>query len=508
MKKICLAFGVLLSVVALCSCGADKKTKQPPEPLKIQIYDRGNVPDGAGTVTDNAVTEWIKKEFGEKNNIDVRFVPITRDNGAELDVLIATGDAPDIMFNYSYQGTYDYYRSGYTMDLTNYISADSPLRDFLGEDLMQLGNIDGKQVMIPAKRLIKGRQAQLVRGDWLDKLGIEPPRNTDEFYAMLKAFKKYDPGENGNKNIPYGISANTANFTDLMNSFRKNGFSDRDMNCSNMIEDPGYREGVRFMNKLYNEGLVSPYYKYDSDRKKVESDIANGFVGFFCDDLGRPLQVGGVYEQLISNVPGARLEAVDTWTDSAGNHPKCVYSNSALYISVAETCSNPSNAIKYLEWMCDPDVMRVLQYGFEGVTYELDFDGIPKVISSDQSKITHWYSLGFDLGIIVNGKYTPDADKILAFNANATVDPKLYMECYENSMRDTWNLKDFLGSDKQYTDSAYMAKLIGLLTTDCITCPPDEFDAEYDRIVNSLNNLNLTQITADLYKNYDKTYAN
>lgn len=506
MKKL-LIFALCL-VPMLCACGKDEQqTAEPPQTLRVQIYDRGDVPDGAGTVIDNAMTRYIRSEFGEKNNIDVRFVPVARNNGAELEVLIATGDAPDIMFNYSYQGTYDFYRSGYTTDLTDYISSDSPLRTFLGEELMELGNIDGRQVMIPAKRLVKGRQAQLVRADWLDKIGMSAPTNTDEFYAMLKAFKALDPGGNGDKNIPYGLSGNSANYSDLMNSFRQNGFDDRDMNCSNMTDDPGYREGVRFMNKLYNEGLVSPYYKYDNDRKKVESDIADGYVGFFCDDLGRPLQAGGVYEQLMSKVPGARLAAVDTWTDANGNHPKCVYGESALYISVASTCSNPKNAVKYLEWMCDPDVMRSLQYGFEGVTYNLDADGIPRVINSDESRITHWYTLGFDLALIVNGKYTPDDDKILAFNANATVDPELYMKCYDNSMRDSWNLKEFLGSDRQYTDSAYITKLVGMLTTDCITCPPDEFDAEYDRVVNQLNNLSLKQITVDLYKNYDKTYG-
>lgn len=123
MKKL-LIFALCL-VPLLCACGKDEQAPQPPQTLKVQIYDRGDVPEGAGTVTDNAMTRYIKSEFGEKNNIDVRFVPVARNNGAELEVLIATGDAPDIMFNYSYQGTYDFYRSGYTKDLTEYISPDS-----------------------------------------------------------------------------------------------------------------------------------------------------------------------------------------------------------------------------------------------------------------------------------------------------------------------------------------------------------------------------------------------
>lgn len=502
MKKIC----ALLVLIILCGCTHDTISPEPIHTLKVEIYDRGDVPEGAGTVTDNAVTNWICSEFGKKNNIDVQFVPIVRDSQNELSVLISSGDAPDIFFSYSYDGMYNYFISGDTVDLSEYISSDSPLYDFIGEELLELGKINDNQFIIPAKRLIKGRQAQLVRTDWLDRLGMQAPTNTDEFYAMLRAFQKYDPGNNGVNNIPYGVSANTSNFLDLIYSFMDTDFNERDMNCANHIDNPGYREGLRFMNKLFNEGLLSPYFEYDKDRKKVESDIAKGYVGFFCDDLGRPLQSGGVYEQLLQNLPEARLEAVDTWTDSNGKHPKCIYSDAGIYIAVSSTCKYPEDAVRYLEWMCNPDVMRVLQYGFEGVNYKMDSDGIPRIISDDTSKLTHWYTIGFDTGIIVNGKYTTAKEKILAFNANATVDPQLYMQCYKNSMRDGWTLREMIPSTLQITDSTYRYMLKTEIISKCITCPTQTFDSEFDKIRNRLREVNVDNATKDSYNNYDKMY--
>lgn len=491
MKKLLIYLVVVF--VLLCGCSDEQiATPDNTTPLSVMIYDRGDVPEGAGTITDNVMTRWVADNFGKPNNIDISYVAVPRNDNEVIKVLMASGNVPDLIFSYGFGTMHNFYLMGNLLDITDYVASSEKIREFVGEDILSVSKFDGRQVVIPARRLISGRQAQLVRKDWLDKLGLGVPSNTDEFYNMLCQFKKYDPGNNGEKNIPYGISGNVANFSDLMRSFMKIDFTDEtEMNCGEMYGNSGYKEGVRFMNKLYNEGLLSPDFEYDYERKKVESDIARGYVGFFCDDLGRPLMVDGVYDRLKENVPGAELVALDTWTTAEGDKYKCVYDNTALYMGISSVCAYPENVIKYLEWMADVDVLRTLQYGFEGVTYEYNENGIPVTIDSEESKITHWYNLGFDLALIVNGKYSENEDELLDYNAWATIDPDLYKECYRNSITDGWVKRNFsIGNDEvRLNNSVKREALDKVFNIECITCSPVEFDRLYDSALEQLNQI-------------------
>ena len=108
-----------------------------------------------------------------------------------------------------------------------------------------------------------------------------------------------------------------------------------------------------------------------------------------------------------------------------------------MYIAVPKVSEkNAENAMKYLNWMADDDVLKTLQYGFEGKNYKLDKNGIPEVIDTKEANKTHWYNLGFDLALIVNGKYNPDPEKIINMAATATIAPDVYKENFKYSIED------------------------------------------------------------------------
>lgn len=44
---------------------------------------------------------------------------------------------------------------------------------------------------------------------------------------------------------------------------------------------PGVKEGFRYLNKLYNEGLISPDFALDKDGTQKDADIVNGVAGAF-----------------------------------------------------------------------------------------------------------------------------------------------------------------------------------------------------------------------------------
>lgn len=477
---------VMLATLLLCGCDKNKTANGDRTTLRIEIFDSGDTPANAGSMTDNAITRWAQKEFGDPNNIDLEFVAVPRmQETTQLNVMMAAKDAPDIITTYDYTMLYNYAKDGGLMDLTDVVEKEgSNLVEFLGQDLLDEAKIDGKQYFIPSKRLVRGMMAQVVRQDWLDKLGMEAPTNTDEFYEMLKAFKEKDPGNVGDKLVPWAMSgASYYHFRDLVCSFiDTEGMSEIEILATDDFLKPGFKEGIRFLNKLYNEGLISADYMLDKDRKQAEANMANGYSGFLNDDLGRPLNKGGVYETLQKTVPGAKLTAVDTFRNKEGKYPKNLYSANGIYMAVPSFSKNAEAAIKYLNWMAQEDVLFTIQNGFEGVTYNLDENGFPVVIDSEESRKTHWYNLGFYMGLVVNGTYVKNDELSIKFNAQSTVDPELFLACHENSVRDGSSQMALPPTEADTKYGASYGEKIGELFSRPVMAPPEKFDEIYDEI--------------------------
>ena len=150
-----LAAGIIAVSGLLAGCGSGKNTDTGnKEVLRVEIFERGDVPEGAGSITDNAMTKWVQEEFGDPNGIKVEYVSVPRASEAsQLNIFMAANEAPDIIFTYDYSALYDYYAKGGLADLSNYVDKAPQLVEFLGEDLLEVGQIDGKQILIPAKRL-------------------------------------------------------------------------------------------------------------------------------------------------------------------------------------------------------------------------------------------------------------------------------------------------------------------------------------------------------------------
>lgn len=154
-------------------------------------------------------------------------------------------------------------------ELGDLINQHGPnLKKYLGDKLLSYGNFEGKQYTIPAKRIIIASSTPIIRKDWLDKLGMKPPATTDEFYTVLKAFKEKDPGNTGGKVIPYGIRYNN-NLDPLVRTFWKK-MTEEDYYSLPDLMKPGNKEGYKYLNKLYNEGLISPDFALDKDGKSFK----------------------------------------------------------------------------------------------------------------------------------------------------------------------------------------------------------------------------------------------
>ena len=106
--------------------------------------------------------------------------------------------------------------------------------------------------------------------EWLKALGLEAPTTPDEFFDVMMAFKTQDPNGNGVADeIPITGSSQWSVVPYIMNAFISNSFNtganangqpvslglDGDTVQMQTMQD-GWREGLKFLNKLWEAGLI------------------------------------------------------------------------------------------------------------------------------------------------------------------------------------------------------------------------------------------------------------
>ncbi len=101
-----------------------------------------------------------------------------------------------------------------------------------------------------------------INGKWLKNVGMEMPANTDEFEAVLKAFKEKDANGNGDANdeIPFSADPNNKHIEAMAGWFGmpmdKYGVAVKDDKVVYGGASDAYRKFLSWFNGLYKEGLV------------------------------------------------------------------------------------------------------------------------------------------------------------------------------------------------------------------------------------------------------------
>ncbi|AFH61584.2 extracellular solute-binding protein [Paenibacillus caseinilyticus] len=511
-KKGSLTVMAALLAGILAACGGDPEGgaaqdggKGSPVTLKIELFDRGNTPPGAPPLTESFFVKYMQEKFGDPNNIKLEFVTVPRtEEVPKLNVLMAANEAPDLIFTYSEPAVQNWVKQGGLTELGDLLNEHGPnVKKYLGDELLNYGRFSGKQYTIPAKRIILASQTPIIRKDWLDKLGLQPPATTDELYTVLKAFKEKDPGGTGGKVIPYGIKYNN-NLDPLVRTFWTKMSEEEYYSLPDLMK-PGNKEAYRFLNKLYNEGLISPDFALDKDGKKFQADLVNGKVGFTVTNTNEPVYMA-YYSTLQKNVPGATLLPVDPFTNYEGKHVKATYHKLSAHIMIPKSSKRAVEAVKFLNWMADYKVIFDLQNGTEGVTYKLGEDGIPVILDTEEAKRVMYNYL--DYSMLINGKDMGDPDKTLKANA---ADPR-----YKDFTMDSIRIGETDGQLPPRFDRPIEAQIkynqtladkgVEILVK-TVTAKPADFDKLYDDMVAEYMKIGGREVMEEQKKAYQEMKA-
>lgn len=254
------------------------------------------------------------------------------------------------------------------------------VRAFLGPD-----NIPGRELIFREQNqktgqlfAVRARRSNVammnifMRKDWLDTLGLPVPTNPDEFFNALVAFKERNPG--GVDNVaPFMMHKGLAR--PILEMFIDPNILAEDLWINTVGAEymyvPGYKEGARFLNRMYNAGLVDPDFPlYGSS--DIISPIASGRVGAFEDACVNIYQEPRYSTGLQEIIPNAEFVPVDAFPF------RISYDVAGLSIFIPKSAKNPEGAMRYFNWLAKFENYNFLQIGPEGVTHDL-VNGLPKM---------------------------------------------------------------------------------------------------------------------------------
>jgi putative aldouronate transport system substrate-binding protein len=402
--------------------------------LRVEVYDRGNA--GGSPADNNYWTKWIQANYGDKNNVTLKYETSPRfDNDAKLQMWMAAGTAPDLCYTYSVDVVANYFKNGGLTDLNPALNQyGAELKEFLGEYLLAKG-VDvksGVRYDLAARRAVDANEATWIRQDWLDKLKLPMPATKDEWYNTMKAFKEKNPDKVG-KIVPFSLTFDVGwGAANILEAY-KTDKSDMTRYIVNgrylQIFAPGVKDGIKFLNKMYNEGLISKEFALDTQSNIQNADVISGFAGCFTGNYDWALRAPspGLLTNLQAKRPDAKLVPCDPFTDKDGVTTKKLIDTAGIFMFVPKTSeSKVGEAIKYLNWMCDPDVMFFLQYGEEGKNHTM-VNGVPQVIAAKGETIQNSAN-NCDLTMVVNGVI--GKTKTDTINRNSLVYTGAYQSLY------------------------------------------------------------------------------
>ena len=501
--------------------------------ITVEIYNRNN--DGGTDPTNNVWTEYLKKGMLEKYNVEVEYVSVGRwTETDDIAQLMADKQAPDISYTYgantiiSYANMVDENGNPGVIDLAPYLEE---YKDYIGNFVALLGGEDnlyydkdpstGAVWMIEGVRADTSRITTFIRKDWLDKLGLGLPTTEEEFYNALVAFRDNAEtllGENADKMIPYSTSTDIGWRNDLMSISKVAediddatlfvyGYDDRHLLV------PGYKEGIRVLNKWYNEGLVWKDFGLYTDSTVEDDNMKAGYVGAFMHNWDYPFRNGEdcINLNLQRNVgEDAMFVPIDCFQNDAGVTRKFMGAavGSDRKIFFPSTNKEPVASLLYVNFISDPETIKYLQTGLEGTNFEMTEDGAYQILPATGEWVKNSGN-NIDYTMTCNGLYLGEATGKTTALSYPGIPAEIVIQANEYGKNNGRYPAHYnVGTIESETEvgSSLTEKRDELLTK-AVTASVDDFDSVYDQYLNDYLNMGGQEIIDERIEKLSEVYG-
>lgn len=374
---ICLVFGLIASVYAKGNSEAAGSAGSTGKPKSITL-----MVDGTWLAPDNG-EEIPEQGYEALTGIDLIINhPQHNEYYPKLDLAFTTGDIPDV-FTLGALQYVRYAANGALYDMTEMFEK-SKLKNNIEKDIVDACRINGRLYGIPHHR--GNGTLTYVRQDWLDALGLDHPKNFEEFLDMLRAFKNNNPDGLAPEDVIPITAPGLANKEYPMDIYFREFYQDATPDyivkngkwVDGMLE-PNMQEALARMRDAYVEGLIDAEIitnQTSTCRNKFYSGIVgvfNYWAGYWNDRL---------IDNTVVNVPHAKVVGIPAIAETyyIERPPGAM----AMSAGVADPQGIFDN---WFELMHDEgEGTRLFSFGVEGKSYKV-VDGVieflPSILNPD-----------------------------------------------------------------------------------------------------------------------------
>lgn len=328
-----------------------------------------------------AILEKIREQTGV--NLDVIY-PETEDLSEEINSMTASGTLPDIIYAGEY--TEEIIASGKAISINNYIEKyGSNLSELYGNDLELLkytdDNIYTFGTISPDNNIPTINGTFQIQNEVLKELGYPEIRTPEDFEKCLIDYIELYPKINGHSTIGLSLCGGTKEYWLTTVGNRINalaGVYGNSLFIPDANGDPIYKwvsdEAKAYfsmLNRLYNKGLLdkdSFTQKHDEYTEK----LSKGYVLATADNYEIYSQANSA---LIESGKSERTYfPVSVTLNEETPSPELYYNKftGETGLMITSDCSDALRAFRFMDWMCSPEAQILINWGIDGIDYEIN----------------------------------------------------------------------------------------------------------------------------------------
>ncbi|MBB3125420.1 putative aldouronate transport system substrate-binding protein [Paenibacillus rhizosphaerae] len=261
----------------------------------------------------------------------------------------------------------------------------------------------------------------VIRKDWLDKVGMQPPTTIDEWEQVLTAFRDKDPNGNGKKDeIPFLLEVGAVR-NDLLNSMIGawgilDKFYQKDGKVYYGEIQPEFEQFLTTMHKWYTEGLIDKDFAAVDGKLKDAKTAGNQLGLLYGYSSGT---IGKFTDLMKDSVPGFKMTALPNPTLNKGEvsaagmiSPTYPGEHSAAITSAAK---HPEQIVKWLDLAYSDEGHMLFNFGIEGKSYTM-VNGKPEyteLITDNPDKLTFKQAQAKFMRTQYGGPFVQDVESFL-----------------------------------------------------------------------------------------------
>lgn len=253
-------------------------------------------------------------------------------------------------------------------------------------------------------------QGLVIRGDWLDKLGMEVPKTVDQLHDALAGFKN-ELGAEAAMWIPTSCYYQEGSILSAFGgAFNNSGLYNDNGEIKMCAVQDNFKEYLQLLNAWYEEGIIwKDFPTYGAQQMfRDTSMIAAGDTGFFRSEVSEMATFARITED-----PDAYFVAVPDPVMNEGDVLHIDRSNPG-YLKAANwiittSCEYPEIVLQFCDYCYTDEGSQLCNYGLESETFEYDENGNPQLTDVVMNNEVYDYRVAILMYVVDVGPYVLDA---------------------------------------------------------------------------------------------------